>query len=399
MDIEMNRIISWLFGILCLAAIGFGGWKVFESRKTEIAAPEAPKVTVDNPVVKDVIRYEYFTGTTSAIASVEVRTRLEGFLDSVEFKPSSHVKKNDVLFVVEPEKYRAQRDEGAARLNASKAELIKAQSELERVEQAIKSQAVSEQEVTSKRALRDQADAAVKASIAFLEKAELEYSYTQIRTPIDGRVSRNLVDAGNLVGAGENTLLTTVVTLDPMDVYFNISERIILELISEHDGEAPSKKEDYKFSINLANEEDYSRSGVLDFIDNVVDPSTGTITVRGVVDNKDKNILPGMFVRVRLPVGIEKDAIVVKEEALGTDIGGKYLMVVGQDDIVEQRPVKIGLLLDGMRVIKEGLTGGELYITNGLLRARPGMPVKFEHKVQANVCEHCQSEIALNTKN
>jgi RND family efflux transporter MFP subunit len=374
--IEKLKKVPWFFTFVSLAVIALLVWGLFFSSEPEVAAVEAPEVTTAMPVVKDVTRYEYFTGTAKSIASVEIRTRVEGFLETVDFEPSTDVEKDKLLFTIEPNTYEASRDQALAKLNASIAEKEKAQSELERVEQAIKAQAVSEQEVTSKRAQRDKSVAAVAAARAVLEDAELELSYTKIHTPIQGKVSRNMVDVGNLVGSGEDTLLTTVVTMDPMYVYFNVSEFIVLQRLSDHAKEGKEVKEEhYEFSIGLSNEEGHPRKGELDYIDNAVDPSTGTINVRGVVDNGDEVIVPGMFVRVRLPADELKNAILVEEIALGTDIGGKYLMIVGEGNIVEQRQVETGPLMGNMRVIEKGILAEETYIVNGLLRARPGKAV------------------------
>ena len=397
--IEKLKKIPWLFMFVSAAVIALLVWGIFFSREPEVAPPAPPEVTTANPVVKDITTYYYFTGTAESIASVEIRTRVEGFLETVDFEPSSDVEKSKLLFTVEPDKYEANRDQAQAKLNASIAEKEKAQSELERVEQAIKAQAVSEQEVTSKRAQRDKAIASVKAAQAILADAELELSYTKIHTPIDGKVSRNLVDIGNLVGSGEDTLLTTVVTMDPVYVYFNVSEFIVLERLSEHAKEGKEvQDEHYEFSIGLSNEEAFPRKGELDYIDNVVDPSTGTINVRGVVDNKDEVIVPGMFVRVRLPADKKKDAILIEEAALGTDIGGKYLMVVGDDNIVEQRQVETGALVDNMRVIEKGISLDETYIVNGLLRARPGKAVtpKAQQRQEPEKQHEDQKEIKTN---
>ncbi len=392
---EKLPIKSWLMTVLCVAVVVALIWKLVSGRLVEEPPVEPPVVTVAEPMVKDVTNYDYFTGTTDSVASVQIRTRLEGFLESVEFEPSADVKRGDVLFIVEPERYQAQRDQAEAKLRAAVAEAEKAESELQRVELAIKAQAVSEQEVTSKRAQRDKAKAAVKASEATLTEAELQLSYTKVLTPIDGRVSRNLVDAGNLVGAGEKTLLTTVVAMDPIHVYFNVSERIVLQRLSKRaeQGYEHVKEEHYEFSVGVSSKDDYPYEGELDYIDNVVDPSTGTISVRGVIDNKNEVLLPGMFVRVRLPAGIKKDAVLVAENALGTDIGGKYLLVVGADHIVEQRPVQIGALVEGERVIEQGIEPGELYITEGLLRARPGLPVKWNNGHDDTICRQCQEKM------
>ncbi len=193
-------------------------------------------------------------------------------------------------------------------------------------------------------------------------------------SPIAGRTGRHLVDVGNLVGAGERTLLTTVVQMNPMYVYFNVSERLLLERLTDRSVDE-RRNPNATFTVGLPHEEGYPHEGKLDYIDNTVDTATGTLRVRGVVPNDQELLFPGAFVRIRLPAGIEENAVLVEESALGTDLGGKYVLVVGSDNIVEQRAVEIGALIDGRRVIRKGLGPDERYIVKGLQRARPGLPV------------------------
>ena len=204
-------------------------------------------------------------------------------------------------------------------------------------------------------------------------------SYTEVRSPIRGVVSRRLVDIGNLVGSGENTLLTTVAQMDPIYVYFDVSERLILEMFNEQgrtlERRSTLPEEQVPAFLGLANENGWPHEGRLDYVDNTVDANTGTIQVRGVFPNSKNVLFPGLFARIRVPTLLQEDALLVSERAIGTDLGGKYLLIVGEGDMVELRHVELGRLEDGMRVIVSGLEAGERYIINGLQRARPGLPV------------------------
>jgi len=338
------------------------------------AAPPPPAVTVATPVEKNVQTYGEFTGYTAAVESVDIRARVKGFLNKVAFEDAAVVKKGDLLFIIEQDPYKAQCDQTKAELESAEAELERAQIDLKRVEKAAKTNAVSQEEVTNRRAQRDIAAAAVAEEKAKLEQARLNLGYTKVRSPIDGKVSRRLVDEGNLVGAGENTLLTTVVTMAPIYVYFDVDERKLIEGLKRSPGAFDSKK-DYPFYVGLDTEEGYPHKGVLDYISNIVDQNTGTITARGILPNKEKELYPGMFARVRVPAKIASDALLVREKAIGTDLGGKYLYIVKSDNTVDQRCVELGPLDGEMRVISKGIKKGERYIVDGLQFARPGLPV------------------------
>jgi len=318
-----------------------------------------------------------YVGTTQAFENVEIRARVQGELEQITFKPSALVKKDKLLFVVEPEPYIATRDRAEASLQSAEAGLRRAESDLDRLEQAVKTNAVSAQEVTRAQAERDQAAAALAESKAALVTAEIQLSYTTIETPINGVISRNLVDVGNLVGAGEATLLATVRNIDPIFVFFEIDERMLSRLLAEADGRRPNPGNESDRSIEFILEETGLRvQGAIDFVDNTVDPETGTIMVRAVFPNAKALVLPGVYVKVIIEGGLLEDAIVVEEKAIGTDLSGKYLYVVGADKIVEHRPVELGPRQeDGTIVISSGIEMGESYIVDGLLRARPGLPV------------------------
>ena len=342
----------------------------------EVVPPAPPEVSVATPQQRDVTVYQEFVGSTEAFRSVNIRARVQGFLDRMSFEPSSFVRKGQVLFVIEPEPYEAQRDRAAAGLKAAEAGLARAESDLDRLEQAVATNAVSQQEVTRARAERDQASAAMLEAQAALTVAQIQLDYTTVESPIDGLVSRNFVDLGNLVGAGESTLLTTVRQIDPIYAYFEVSERFIAQALQQRGGHRGAEEGGFMPATLLLEATGLEIEGVIDSMENTVDAATGTIRVRGVFPNPDALIFPGFFVRVRLPGELLEDALLVEETALGTDLGGRYLMIVGDDNIVERRYIEPGPLQpDQTRVILEGLAPGERYIIDGLQRARPGMPV------------------------
>ncbi len=362
---------GWLFAAaaIVIGILGCGG-------RPEMVAPPPPDVTVALPEVRDVTVYEEFVGTTEAFQSANIRARVQGYLEKMTFEPSSFVRKGELLFVIEPEPYVALRDRAAAGLKAAEAGLRRAESDLERLELAVRTNAVSQQEVTRARAERDQASAAMLEAQAALTNAEIQLNYTSVKSPIDGMVSRNYVDLGNLVGAGEATLLTTVRQIDPIYAYFEVSERFVARQLEKRGGHRNPETTDEMPATLLLEETGLEIEGRIDTLENTVDPETGTIRVRGIFPNKDAKVFPGFFVRVRLPGDFLEDALLVEESALGTDLGGRYLLIVGGDDLVEKRYIEPGPLQeDKTRVILSGLEAGERYIKEGLQRARPGMPV------------------------
>lgn len=371
----MKKPAFIVHAVIAAAGVIFSG-----CQSSETAAPPPPKVTVARPIQKDVVDYAEFTGRTEAIESVELRARVEGYLESVNIpkkegsKEIWTVEPDDLLFEIEQEPFQAKLDAAEARLKQTQARLELAQNKLDRAERLIKDNAISREDLQTRKAELLGAKAELQADQAVIEKVKIDLSYTQIRSPIPGRVSRNLVDRGNLVGSGQSTLLATVMKMDPMYVYFDVSEQVVLQCLAwnrEHERTG----ERVKVYVGLANEEGYPHKGEVDYMDNQVDPATGTAMVRGVLPNKDGFLYPGLFVRVRVSLETQKDALSVSELALGTDLGGKYLLIVGPQNIVEQRHVELGPLIGGMRVIRKGIAPEEKYIINGLQRARPGLPV------------------------
>jgi RND family efflux transporter MFP subunit len=374
--------------LLVAAAAGCGGGP---------PAPQPPQVTVAAPERRTVQMYAEFSGNTRAVESVEIRARVPGTLEEIRFEPSSRVRQGQILFVIEREQYIAARDEAQGSLRSAEAELARAESDLKRVEQAIQTNAVSQSDLDRAQAARDQAEAAVVAAGARLANAELNLEYTLVRSPIAGRVGRWLVDPGNLVGATGPTHLTTVNQDQPIYVYFDAPEDLVLAYLTTRSDTTQNQDRVGRVNVALANETDYPHEGVIDFIDNTVDPTTGTIEMRALLPNEDNALFPGLFVRIRV-IGREKpNALVVQEQAIGTDLGGKYVLVVDDQDVVDQRYVTLGATQDdGAIEVVEGLDGTERYIINGMLRARPGFPVAPQTEAELAAAQQAATSAGEN---
>lgn len=372
--------------LLCaVAGLAFG----CDEQNTYVAPPP-PKVTVALPLQEDVTDYLEFTGTTEAVETVEMRARVSGFLQSIHFTPGTHVSQGDLLFVIDPREYVADLDAAQAEVQSAQAKVQWAQIELERAQRLFQQRAGAEAEVVRWRGERDVAAAAVARGKARVARAQLNLDYTRVTAPISGRVSRNYVDLGNLVGEGEPTLLTTITRFDPIYAYFNLNERNLLKVMNEYRKQAaergfnpktaPARDIGVPLGMGLAIEKGYPHEGRLDFAESGVDPGTGTLQLRGVFPNPGglPVILPGLFARVRMPIGEREGALMVTERAIGSDQVGRYLMVIDAENRVDKRPVQIGQVVDGLVVITEGLRAGERVVVNGIQRARPGAKVDPE---------------------
>jgi RND family efflux transporter MFP subunit len=341
-------------------------------------------VTVAAPLQETVTEYLEFSGNTAAVEEVEVRARVSGFLESIHFTPGTQVKEGDLLFVIDPREYVAELNAAKAEVTSARAQLERANIELDRAKRLFKQKAGAEADVVKWQGERDVSAAAVIRAKAKVERAQLNVDYTQVTAPISGRVSRNYVDLGNLVGEKEPTLLTTITQSDPMYAYFNLNERNLLQVLGEYRKRVQEKgidpttdsgsQVDIPLELGLTTEEGYPHEGKFDFAESGVDPGTGTLQIRGIFPNPGPlaPLLPGLFTRIRMPVSEKEDALLVSERAVGSDQGGQYLMVVGSDNTVEKKPVVMGQLVDGLRVIEEGIEPGERVVVNGLQRARPG---------------------------
>ena len=369
----------WMVGMaLCLNA-GCG------QSENKYVPPPPPEVTVSQPVKKAVVEYIDLTGNTQSIEQVALVGRVEGYLNSINFKDGDIVKKGDLLFVIEPPPYEAKVKQAEANLAMAQATLVRSTLEYNRQLQLIKQNATAQSTVEQWQAQRDADEATVQQNKANLDVARINLSYTQVRAPFTGRIDRHLVDVGNLVGSGQATQLAMIYRLDPIYAYFSINERDLVRIMErerERSKDKPSKQdEDTPVYLAIEKEEGYPHEGRLDFAATALDPGTGTLLMRGIFSNPIvpggvPSLIPGMFVRIRIPVHVRKHGLLVSERALGVDQGGRYLLVVNAQNVVEQRTVTVGQLEDGMRVIKQGLQGDEWVVVNGIQRTRPGATVK-----------------------
>ncbi|MCE5333120.1 MAG: efflux RND transporter periplasmic adaptor subunit [Desulfobacteraceae bacterium] len=368
---RLHPSILILPGILLLVSLPGCG------RKPDVAPPQPLEVTVSKPLQRPLTDYAYFSGNVEASESVEIRARVEGYLEKMYFTPGARVKRGDVLFQIDPKPYQAKLNEARGDLVRRQAEQKNSEAALKRKEQALKTNAISEIEVIQARADFDVAKGNVQSAQAAVETAEINLSYTKVRSPISGRITRNMVDVGNLVGSTDRTLLATIVNDEPVFAYFNVSERELLQYKEGKDSSESLTRRDGKTRvfIGLAGRQDYPFEGRIDYMDNRLDRSTGTIQVRGIFDNAEQHLLPGMFARIRVPVGNRERALLVPDTALGTDQRGDYLLAVGDKNIVEYRQVKTGALVGDLRVIDSGISPEDRIIISGLQRARPGLTV------------------------
>ncbi|MDH4201720.1 MAG: efflux RND transporter periplasmic adaptor subunit [Phycisphaerae bacterium] len=370
---------QFIIVILIAVLLAIGVHFYFNKGRSQQAGALGGQGPMPMPVARcltqEVVNYNEFTGNLDAVESVDIRARVQGFLRRIAFKDGAFVKKGDLLFEIEPETYQADRDRAFANLKSAESDLVRAQQDYDRIMEAVQTNAVSQQDASRAKAQYAMAEASVLSAKAALAQAELNLGYTQIYSPIDGKISRRYVDVGNLVGASDKTLLATIVQIDPLYVYFYVSESEYLNYqqnLRKNMAEEPNNLPVY---ISLANDEAYDHQGRLDYMDNRVDPGTGTIQIRGQIPNPQDRLYPGMFVKVRVPVKAVPSALLIPEKAIMTDLGGKYVLVVGENNVLQRRDIKLGGPLDKLRVVTEGLNGDEIFIVGGFAMARPGMPI------------------------
>ncbi len=347
--------------------------------RTAPPPPPPPGVTVAEVREQEINEWDEFTGRIEAVDAVEIRPRVSGYLQRVAFAEGKEVKKGDVLFVIDPRPYEAELARAAAELQGARTRAALAGKEVERAERLVAVQAISREEFDTRASVEAESKASIAAAEAAVATARLNVEWTRVRSPISGRVSRAEVTEGNLVQAGPPTatLLTTVVSLDPVYVYFEGDEQTYLRYGQlARAGTRPSSRDQRNpIQMGLANEQGFPYTGYVDFVDNQLNPQTGTIRARAVFSNKDRIFTPGLFARLKLVGSARYKAVLVVDRAIGTDQDKKFVLVLKPDSTVEYRAVQLGRLVDGMRIVRAGLTGGDRIVINGLQRARPGMKV------------------------
>jgi RND family efflux transporter MFP subunit len=348
--------------------------------------PSPPSVTISPAVHREVAESDEFTGHFEAVDAVEVRPRVSGFLQRVAFAEGATVRKGDILFTIDPRPYEAQVARAEAELEQAQTRSQLAAGELERAQRLVSTQAISREELDTRSSGRAEADAAVRSAQAALRAARLDLEWTVVRAPITGRVGRAEVTSGNLVQAAPAaTRLTTIVSLDPIYVYFDTDEQAYLKYLHalRGTGSVSGASGGRPVFIGLASDSGFPHQGRLDFVDNRVDPSAGTIRVRAVVPNGARTFAPGLFARVRLMSGDVRPVTLVQDQSIGTDQDRKFVLVLKPDSTVEYRAITVGRMVDGLRVVESGLKPGEEIVVNGLLRVRPGMKVLAERATPA----------------
>ena len=381
---QQERVLRFAIALAAAALIMalLTGCKPAQAKQ---GAMHPPSVTVAHVEQQELVEWDEFTGRTEAVEAVEVRPRVSGHIQEVRFQSGQLVKKGDVLFVIDPRWHKAEFDKRQAEYEQSKVRLENAEREAKRTEHLLANRAISTEEGDARIARFQEAKAALLAAQAARDSAKLDFEHTEIRSPIDGRVSRELKTVGNYVSgvAGMTTLLTTIVSVDPIYVYADMDENSLLKFnaLSQAKKLNGNGKGTVPVELQLADEEGYPQRGHIESFDNRVDANTGSILLRAVFPNPDGRIVPGLFARIRVPLSERYAALLVDEKAIGTDQGQKFVLTLSPTNTVVYRPVKLGPAVDGKRIIRSGLSAGEQIVVAGLQRVRPGMPVVPETAV------------------
>lgn len=358
-----------LAGLAAVSAVALTGCDTATGKTAEAPAAGGPPVSAAVVVEKTVTETQQFSGRLEAIEQVQIRPRVGGFITAINFKPGSQVKKGDVLFVIDPRPFQAEANRAEAAAGSARAKADLARLELNRAEKLLADKAIAQREYDERASNLKQLDAEARAAQAQFEAARLNLSYTQVQSPINGRVSKAEITLGNLVDA--SAVLTSVVSLERIYASFDGDEETYLRVgAAAHQGKPATVR------IGLANEEGYPHEGKLEFVDNQLDVRSGSVRMRATLNNADGALVPGLFARVQL-AGSEnaKPALLINERAVNTDQNRKFVFVVDKDNKAEYRPVQLGQTVDGLRVVRDGLKPGEKIVVNGLQRVRPGAPI------------------------
>ena len=355
-------------------------WLMVACGKQNASPPPAPPlVTVAKPVVKNLVEHAEFTGRVAAVQYVEIRPRVSGYINEIPFKEGDFVKKGDPLFIIDPRPYQAVLDQAVGQLNLAQSAQNLAEENFKRAQELRATKVSSKQDFDVALSNRNQANSKLVSAKADAEAAQLNLDFTRITAPVDGRASRAAVTVGNLVQV-DNTLLTTIVSVDPIYVYADVDERNWLAYAKMvREGKLQSARTgEVSIDAGLGNEVGFPHSGIINFVDNQINVATGTLQIRGQFPNGNGALLPGSFVRVQIPTTPSFDAVLISEEAVTSDQGRKFVYVIGADSKAERRPVIVGQMNDGLRIVREGLKADESIVINGIIRVRPGIVVKAE---------------------
>jgi RND family efflux transporter MFP subunit len=364
---------------VCRVAFALAAFGILSAcEQNTFVPPPPPKVDVAVPVQGSFTRYLEATGNTAPVKNVDLVARVQGFLQSIEYNDGAFVKEGTPLFTIEPETYKLKLEQAQAAETGAQATLRQAEADYKRQQELVQRQAVSQATLDTSTATRDNAQASLLQAQVNTKIAAVNYGYTHVAAPFDGVVSAHLVSVGELVGATSPTQLATIVALDPIWVNFNVNEQDVLRIRAEarRRGMTADDLRQLPIEVGTQTETGFPHKGRLDYAAVTLNQSTGTLPVRGVLPNSDRGLLPGFFVRVRVPIDREQNALFVPDVALGADQAGRYLLVVNGENVVEQRKVRVGPLQDGgLRVIEEGLKPDDRVVTAGLLHAIPGQKV------------------------
>nr|AWM04879.1 efflux RND transporter periplasmic adaptor subunit [Bradyrhizobium amphicarpaeae] len=372
-----RRHRAWRHSGLALAAAASVVLLAGCEDKNTFVAPPPPKVDVATPVQRAVTRYIEATGNTAPVKSVDLVARVQGFLQSIDYQDGTFVKQGTQLFTIEPETYKLKLEQAQAAEAGAQASVRQTEADYKRQADLVQRQAVSQATLDTSTSNRDNAQANLQQAQANTRLAEVNYGYTKVTAPFDGVVSAHMVSIGELVGVSSPTQLATIVAMDPIYVNFTVNEQDVLRIRAEatRRGLTPANLKQFPIQIGLQTETGYPHEGHLDYVAPTLNQSTGTLAVRGLIPNDKRVLLPGYFARVRVPFDQEKSALLVPDTALGSDQGGRYLLVVNGDNVVEQRKVQIGPVDNGLRVIETGLKPEDRVVIAGLLRVIPGQKI------------------------
>jgi RND family efflux transporter MFP subunit len=374
-----SQIVSFV-AVVILLAVCVAGWLWFERLKGKTAAvapaTQPPQVTVAKPIVKNIVEWDDFIGRFEAMDDVAIRSRVTGYLNEVHFQDGDLVEKGDLLFSIDPRTFEAVLKESGARLDIARTLLDLAKQEFERASSLQPSGAIAQSVFDQRRQQLLAAQAELGGAEAALQQAQLNIDFTKVEAPISGRIGRKLISVGNLVNAND-TVLTTIVAINPIYFYFDVDERSYIAYSrSALQGKGPSSR-DIPFQVRMfiPGDPKENRTGSMNFVDNRVDGATGTVWGRALFDNSDLFLQPGMFGRISIPGSGNHPAVLIPDEAIGSDQDRRIVYVVESDNSISAKPVRPGPKIDGYRVVRDGLTGEEMIVVAGLMRVRPSMKV------------------------